>query len=139
VKKIGGVTYVDDSFGTTPETAIVAMEAYSEPKILILGGSDKGADYTELAKAVKQNNVKQVVLIGAMASKIQQCLDAIDFKHYTFGGDSMPEIIATCKNYAAEGDVVLLSTGCASFGMFKNYEDRGEQFSQAVRSLDSIA
>jgi len=139
VKEIGGVTYVDDSFGTTPETAIVAMEAYSEPKILILGGSDKGADYTELAKAVKQNNVKQVVLIGAMASKIQQCLDAIDFKHYTFGGDSMPEIIATCKNYAAEGDVVLLSTGCASFGMFKNYEDRGEQFSQAVRSLDSIA
>ena len=130
---------MDDSFGTTPETAIVAMEAYSEPKIIILGGSDKGADYTELVKAVKQNNVKKVVLIGTMANKIQQALTSVNFNDYVLGGGTMKEIITTCNKYAVSGDVILLSTGCASFGMFKNYEDRGQQFSQVVRSLDSVA
>jgi UDP-N-acetylmuramoylalanine--D-glutamate ligase len=139
IRKVNGITYVDDSFGTTPETAIVALEAYSEPKILILGGSDKGADYTELANTVKQNNVKKVVLIGAMANKIQQELTLVNFYDYVMGGDTMKEIIATCNKYAASGDVILLSTGCASFGMFKNYEDRGQQFSQVVQSLDSVA
>ena len=139
IRNVNGITYVDDSFGTTPETAIVAMEAYSEPKIIILGGSDKGADYTELVKAVKQNNVKKVVLIGTMANKIQQALTSVNFNDYVLGGGTMKEIITTCNKYAVSGDVILLSTGCASFGMFKNYEDRGQQFSQVVRSLDSVA
>ena len=135
VREINGVKYYDDSFGTTPETAIVAIEAFAEPKIVILGGSDKGAHFDELAKVVKNNNVKQVLLIGQMAELIKKSLDKVGYNNYIDGGKSMEEIVANAIKIATNGDVVLLSTGCASFGMFKNYRDRGEQFKTAVKSL----
>jgi UDP-N-acetylmuramoylalanine--D-glutamate ligase len=135
VREINGVKYYDDSFGTTPETAIVAIEAFAEPKIVILGGSDKGAHFDELAKVVKNNNVKQVLLIGQMAEMIKKSLDKVGYSDYIDGGKSMEEIVANAIKIATKGDVVLLSTGCASFGMFENYKDRGEQFKTAVKSL----
>lgn len=137
VDTVEGVAYYDDSFGTTPETAIVAVQAFREPKIVILGGSDKGASYTELAKAVKSGNVKYAVLIGQTAPDIEKALKAECFEAILHGGNTMEEIIQTVREYAYEGDVVLLSTGCASFDMFKNYKDRGEQFRNAVDALKS--
>lgn len=135
IRELDQIKYYNDSFGTTPETAIVAVEAFAEPKIIILGGSDKGASFDELAEAIKKNNVRQALLIGDMADKIQTSLDKVGFKNYQSGGENMKDIVTKAKQLAQPGDVVLLSTGCASFGMFKNYKDRGEQFNAAVRSL----
>jgi UDP-N-acetylmuramoylalanine--D-glutamate ligase len=135
VRELDGVKYYDDSFGTTPETAIVAMQAFTEPKVVILGGSDKGASYSELAKVVKATNVRSVLLIGDQAPKIQAELQKIGYADYFAGGVTMEEIVANTQRAAQAGDVVLLSTGCASFGMFKDYKDRGIQFKFAVRAL----
>ncbi len=135
VRDLDGVKYYDDSFGTTPETAIVAMQAFKEPKVLILGGSDKGASYYDLAQAVKAGNVRKVLLIGDQADRIQDALTEAGFNDYLPGGENMTEIIDNARSLAQNGDVVLLSTGCASFGMFKNYKDRGGQFQSVVNSL----
>jgi UDP-N-acetylmuramoylalanine--D-glutamate ligase len=135
VRELDGVQYYDDSFGTTPETAIVAMQSFEQPKVLILGGSDKGASYDELAKAVATGNVRKVLLIGDQAGRIQSALEAVGFTDFIPGGGDMPTIARNAREAAQPGDVVLLSTACASFDMFKHYQDRGEQFSAAVRAL----
>jgi UDP-N-acetylmuramoylalanine--D-glutamate ligase len=135
VATVDGVKYYDDSFGTTPETAIVAMEAFKEPKILILGGSDKGAEYSKLAEATKKNNVKAVISIGKMGPVIASALRAKGYTNIIDGKSSIEEIVRQAKEAAVPGDIVLFSTACASFDMFKNYKDRGEQFTKAVKEL----
>lgn len=135
VREIDGVKYYDDSFGTTPETAMVAIEAFDQPKIVILGGSDKGVTFENLAKTVKGNNVRTVVAIGQMGSAIADELRKAGFNDIIEGGKTMADIVAQAKAAAQPGDVVLLSTACASFDMFKNYKDRGEQFKAAVTAL----
>ncbi len=135
VRELAGVRYYDDSFGTTPETAIVAMQAFAQPKVIILGGSDKGAQYDELARAVKASGVRQALLIGDQATKIQSALETAGFSNFVPGGETMTEIAQNSHEYAESGDIVLLSTGCASFGMFENYKDRGNQFKAAVNQL----
>jgi UDP-N-acetylmuramoylalanine--D-glutamate ligase len=135
IRQLDGVSYYDDSLGTTPETTIVALEAFTQPKILILGGSDKGVSYDELAKAVAGSNTRQVLLIGDQAGRIGAALREAGFTHSQPGGDTMTEIVAKAAAAAEPGDVVLLSPACASFGMFKNYKDRGDQFDRAVREL----
>lgn len=135
VRELDGVKYYDDSFGTTPETAIVAIQAFAQPKVVILGGSDKGSDYQELAKVVANSGVKSAVLIGQMAPKIKEALNQTGFSNTVEGGQTMTEIVNVAKQQSSPGDVVLLSTACASFGMFKDYKDRGEQFKQVVSSL----
>lgn len=135
VRELDGVKYYDDSFGTAPETAIVAIQAFENPKLLILGGSDKGADYQELAEVVAGSNIRTVLLIGDQADRIQTALVAAGFIDFQPGGNSMPEIVAEAHKLARPGDIVLLSTACASFDMFKNYKDRGQQFTAAVQAL----
>jgi len=135
VRELDGVIYYDDSFGTTPETAIVAIASFKQPKIIILGGSDKGASYDELAQAVAVGNVKQALLIGDQAEAIRQALERAGFHSYRDGGVTMAEIVGHAKEVATPGDVVLLSTGCASFGLFKDYKDRGNQFKTVVSAL----
>lgn len=135
VRELGGIKYYDDSFGTTPETAIVAMEAFPQPKVIVLGGSDKGAQYDDLAVAVTANNVRKILLIGDQASRIQAALEAVGFQDFAPGGETMSEIVANARSAAQTGNVVLLSTGCASFGMFTDYKDRGNQFKAAVSEL----
>jgi UDP-N-acetylmuramoylalanine--D-glutamate ligase len=133
--EIDGIKYIDDSFGTAPETTIVAIKAFEQPKVIILGGSDKGADFTALAQEIKNSNVRQAIIIGQITDKITQALNNAGFTAITTGLSSMTEIVAKARELAKPGDVVLLSTGAASFGMFKNYKDRGEQFKQAVAKL----
>jgi UDP-N-acetylmuramoylalanine--D-glutamate ligase len=133
--QVNGVKYINDSFGTTPDTAIVALKAFEQPKIMILGGSDKGADFTQLAKEVKNSNVRHAIVIGQIADKIVSALRAVGYNDVTTGLGNMTEITNKARELAQPGDVVLLSTGAASFGMFKNYKDRGEQFKQAVAAL----
>lgn len=135
VRELDGVAYYDDSFGTVPETAIVAIQAFQQPKVVILGGSDKGASYDELATTVKTSNVRQVVLIGQQADRIQAALERADYTDFTPGGETMTDIVDAARQAAQPGDVVLLSPACASFDLFKNYKDRGEQFKAAVNQL----
>jgi UDP-N-acetylmuramoylalanine--D-glutamate ligase len=135
VRELDGVRYYDDSFGTTPETAQVAIEAFSEPKIIILGGSDKGATYDGLSKTVISNNVRNVIVIGLTGEKIAEMLRKDGYESIVKGGANMTEIVSQARSLARPGDVVLLSTACASFDMFKNYKDRGEQFKSAVQEL----
>ncbi|HSX44957.1 MAG TPA: UDP-N-acetylmuramoyl-L-alanine--D-glutamate ligase [Candidatus Saccharimonadales bacterium] len=135
IRAVDGVSYYNDSFGTTPETAIVAIKAFEQPKVLILGGSDKGASFEKLAQAVHENNVRQVLTIGKMGPEIGQALLHVGFEDISDGGQTMDEIVSNAARLAEPGDVVLLSTACASFDMFKNYKDRGQQFNQAVQVL----
>lgn len=135
VRTVNDVKYYDDSFGTTPETASVAIQAFDEPKIVILGGSDKGVSFESLAKVITTNNVRLAILIGKTGPTIEAALTKEGFTAIVQGGNTMPEIVAQAYEAAQPGDVVLLSTGCASFDMFKNYKDRGDQFKQAVLAL----
>lgn len=135
VRQVDGVDYFDDSFGTAPQTAIVALESFDQPKVIILGGSDKGANYGELAVAVMQNNVREVITIGDTGHSIAEALKLVGFKNITDGANNMTEIVEQAQAAAKPGDVVLLSTASASFGLFKDYKDRGNQFKNAVKDL----
>jgi UDP-N-acetylmuramoylalanine--D-glutamate ligase len=135
VKEVGSVKYYDDSFGTTPETAIVALQAVDEPKVLILGGSDKGALFEELTGEVIKQNVRHVITIGKTGPAIAALLRQKGYDKITEDLDTMPAIVKEAKRHAKKGDAVLLSTGCASFGLFKDYKDRGNQFKEAVAKL----
>lgn len=135
VREINGVKYCDDSFGTTPETAAVAIEAFSAPKIVILGGSDKGASYDELARVVAKSDMRKVLLIGDQAARIQAALEKAGFTNFALGGGNMTEIVGKAHALAQPGDVVLLSPACASFDMFHDYKDRGSQFKRVVNNL----
>jgi UDP-N-acetylmuramoylalanine--D-glutamate ligase len=114
---------------------MVAIEAFGQPKVVILGGSDKGADFSELAETVKKNNIKKAVLIGQTAPNIRAALERAGYRDTIDGGSTMESIVNTARQYAQNGDVVILSTACASFGLFKNYKDRGEQFKAVVSKL----
>jgi UDP-N-acetylmuramoylalanine--D-glutamate ligase len=135
VRSVNDVDYYDDSFGTTPETAIVAIKAFEQPKVVILGGSDKGASFEQLADVVGKENVRHVVLIGDTAPAIETALKSKGFTNISTGAKTMQHVVDESRSHAQAGDIVLLSTGCASFGMFKNYKDRGEQFIATVKAL----
>lgn len=122
-----GIKFYDDSISTIPETTIAAINSFSEPKILILGGSSKNSDFTGLGDAVtKSDSIKAVILIGQEASRIKPEVTAKTT--VLEGSKTMSEVFEQIKPVAKKGDVVLLSPACASFGMFKNYQERGEKF-----------
>jgi UDP-N-acetylmuramoylalanine--D-glutamate ligase len=135
VRELHGVRYYDDSFGTTPETAIVAMQAFIQPEIVILGGRSKGIPFDELAVAVAKHRPKKVITIGETADEITEKLRTAGYTEIVPGGDTILEITQQAQLLAAPGDVVLLSTASASFDMFKDYKERGELFKEAVQSL----
>lgn len=137
VRKKDGIYYYNDSFGTTPETAIAALRSFTQPVILIAGGSEKGSDYAQLGKEIVNRKVKAVILIGFMANRIQDAITrAGPFPGKMITGlSTMPQIIDSATRVAVSGDVVLLSPACASFDMFTNYKDRGNQFKTAVNNL----
>lgn len=133
VTTVKGVTFYNDSFSTTPETAIAAINAFTEPEIVILGGSSKNSDFSELGKVISQaRNIKLVILIGVEGPRIGQF---IKNKEVLTGGKTMAEIVKLAYNNATSGDVVLLSPACASFDMFKNYKERGREFKEQVLRL----
>ena len=129
--------YYDDSISTTPGSAIAALKAFAEPEILILGGSDKGADYSELAKEIARQNMRSIIINGANADEIREVLreEKIDCEIVQLNMAEMKEVAKLAKNKAQSGDVVILSPAAASFDMFKSYSDRGEQFVAAVEEL----
>ncbi|WP_164997990.1 UDP-N-acetylmuramoyl-L-alanine--D-glutamate ligase [Candidatus Nanosynsacchari sp. TM7_ANC_38.39_G1_1] len=137
VAEKNGVKYYDDSISTTPGSAIAALKAFTEPKVLILGGSDKGADYTELAQEIARQQMRAVIVNGANASEIAEILrkENVSCQIVQLEMATMPMVVETAANQAQSGDVVILSPAAASFDMFKSYNDRGEQFVAAVENL----
>lgn len=135
VREVDGVKYYDDSFGTTPQTAVVAMKALIQPQVLILGGSDKGLDFEPMIEEAVKDRTRHVITIGQTGPKIEQMLRGHGFDKITTGLSKMTAIVDEARRVAQPGDVVLLSTGCASFGLFHDYKDRGDQFKATVVQL----
>lgn len=147
VREINGVKYFDDSFSTTPETAIAALRSFSGPKVLILGGSSKESSYEMLAQAIAKNDIRHIILIGNTSNpkhvsatpEIVRSLSKLGINNFTSlvkpGGTTMHEIVQLAKTIAMPGDIVLLSTAAASFDMFYDYKDRATQFQAAVKAL----
>ncbi|SRR6266568_2491475 len=132
-----GVQYFDDSFSTTPETAIAAIESFDQPKILILGGSSKGSDFTRLGKVIRESDsIKAIIGFGDEWEEIKASFGNLT-KQVLFieGATNMQQIVKAVVKIAQKGDVVLLSPACASFDLFKDYKDRGEQFKKEVLGL----
>ncbi|RWZ78583.1 MAG: UDP-N-acetylmuramoyl-L-alanine--D-glutamate ligase [Candidatus Microsaccharimonas sossegonensis] len=135
VRTVDGVDYYDDSIATTPASAIAALRAFDTPKVIILGGSSKGSDFTELADELIKHNV-YALLIGDEAEKIAEAATSAGFHHYEIiEAPTMEKVVARARQLAKQHSVVLLSPASASFGLFKNYVDRGEQFIAAVNQL----
>lgn len=132
VATIRGVEFINDSKGTNVNSTWFALESMTKPVILILGGVDKGNDYGILSDLVR-DKVKAIVCMGLDNRKIHEAF-ATDVP-LMVNTESAREAVQAAFHFADKGDVVLLSPACASFDLFKNYEDRGRQFKQAVKEL----
>ncbi|HTZ54809.1 MAG TPA: UDP-N-acetylmuramoyl-L-alanine--D-glutamate ligase [Candidatus Acidoferrum sp.] len=130
VDEIDGVLYVDDSKSTNPGSVVAALQSYDRPIVLIAGGRAKGTDFIEMGVATRQR-AKALVVIGEAAGAIADAAKGVE----TVRAASMIDAVQKARAFAARGDVVLLSPGCASFDMFRSAEDRGEQFAAAVHGL----
>ena len=140
VREFEGVRFYDDSIATTPGSAIAALNSFEKPKILILGGSNKGADLSELIEKIAkmpEQELRKVILMGAESEKLSQKLISSGFERFINLGvkTNMQEVVKTAFENAKSGDVVILSPAHASFDMFKSYIDRGEQFVENVNLL----
>ncbi len=131
VREVNGVRYINDSKATNVDSVWYALQAFREPIVLFLGGRDKGNDYSRLSHLVKKH-VKALIAIGESADKVEKAFSGIV---QTKRAASMEEALATAKNLAKPGDVVLLSPACASFDWFENYEHRGRVFKELVHKL----
>ena len=130
-----GVRYINDSFSSAPPAVVVATATFSEPEILIMGGYDRGLDFTDTCKRiVAQKNVKKVLLIGQTKDKIADIFEELEWKSYE-KFDTLEHVVKKATAYAAQGDVVIFSPGCASFDMFQDFTQRGEKFKSIVAGL----
>ncbi len=132
VVTIRGVEFINDSKATNVNSTWYALESMTKPTILILGGVDKGNDYSLIAELVKEK-VKAIICLGTDNHKIHEAFGNIVSP--IVNTSSALESVQAAFHFSTKGDVVLLSPACASFDLFKNYEDRGNQFKQAVKDL----
>lgn len=132
VTSVRGVDFINDSKGTNLNSVWFALESMKKPVVLILGGQDKGNNYSEIMDLV-QEKVKAIVCMGVDNSKIHTAFEG-KIEHIV-DTTSAKDAVHAAYAFADKGDVVLLSPGCASFDLFKNYEDRGQQFKEAVKNL----
>ena len=134
VGNIKGVLYYNDSFATTPESAIIALKAFHQPIILLAGGAEKNSNFKELAKAIRKKVKFLVLFKGDSTPRIKAEVEKAGFsKNKIKVVDSIKEAVVVARKNAEDGDVVLMSPACASFGMFRNYKERGKLFKQEVR------
>ena len=133
VRELDGISYINDSKATTPDSTMQALNAFHSKIILIVGGSSKNNDFTELARLFP-NKLRKLVVIGETAAEIAN--NAIDqgFNNIVFAS-TLEKAVELAKKIAHQGDTILLSPACASFDMFKDFEDRGDKFKKIVNSL----
>lgn len=130
----GDIKFFNDSFSTTPETAIAAIKSFSEPVILIAGGSEKNADYSQLGNEIANSKVKTAILIGKTGPRIKSKINNTNLKIIDTC-KSLDEVVQKVKEEAKPGDVVLLSPASASFDWFSNYKERGNQFKEKINAI----
>lgn len=139
IREVNGVKYFDDSYSSAPSATIAAIRAHSEPQVLLLGGHDKGASFDDMARQIKQSSVKHVVIYGSTRQAIRDALVGAGLAENSgfslHDTTNFEEIVRFASEQAEPGDVVVLSPACASFDMFKNFTERGEQFIDIVHSL----
>lgn len=138
VREVDSVTYYNDSFSSAPGATIAAIEAIPGTKVLIVGGVDKNLDLHELARSIllHKEGIYRVIIIGEVGHKLEKALTSHGITSYDILKDvTMSEIVAHAHEVARSGDSVILSPGTSSFDMFKNFEDRGTQFKNAVNTL----
>ena len=137
VRSVGNAKFYNDSFATTPETTMAALSAFSEPTVLIVGGSEKNADYTQLGSTIAGSKVAALLPIGKTGPRIAESARRAGYRgkilDRAFG--NMEEIVVVANEVARPGDVVLLSPASASLDMFSNYKHRGELFKKFVSRL----
>jgi UDP-N-acetylmuramoylalanine--D-glutamate ligase len=131
VRKRNGIQYVNDSKATNVDSVWYALQAFTQPIVLLLGGRDKGNDYSRLVELVR-THVRTVVAIGESAETIERSFGNV---RPVVIAKSMEEALAIATAHAQSGDVVLLSPACASFDWFTNYEHRGRVFKELVNTL----
>jgi UDP-N-acetylmuramoylalanine--D-glutamate ligase len=130
-----GINYIDDGYSTNPDPTMAAIDAVSNPTILIIGGRDKGFDFEELGKKIQTSpQLKGLVIIGETTERILKAVTGFQGKILT-GARNMEEILKQARSLAEPGDTILFSPALASFDMFKNATDRAEQFVEAVMKL----
>jgi UDP-N-acetylmuramoylalanine--D-glutamate ligase len=132
VATINGVEFVNDSKATNVDSVVYALGSYEQPLIWIAGGIDKGNDYSIIRGAV-QRKVKSLICLGTDNTKLRNAFEGV-VPQISESRD-VKELVQMALDQAADGDVVLLSPACASFDLFKNYEDRGNQFRSAVLEM----
>jgi UDP-N-acetylmuramoylalanine--D-glutamate ligase len=135
VRQVNGVTFINDSKATNVESVWYALQSFDQPIIAILGGRDKGNDYSRLLDVVREH-VKNIVAVGESAEKIVGVFTPIVTVTKV---TTMKEAVHTAASLASSGDVVLLSPACASFDWFENYEHRGHMFKQIVMDFEAVS
>lgn len=134
VKTVAGVDYYNDSKGTNPDAAIKGIQSMDRPTVLIGGGFDKGGDFDEWILSFG-GRVKKLLLLGETRERIARTAEKNGFNEYQFV-DTLEEAVKMAYELAEEGDAVLLSPACASWDMFKSYEQRGDIFKDLVKGLE---
>ncbi|MCE5340970.1 MAG: UDP-N-acetylmuramoyl-L-alanine--D-glutamate ligase [Planctomycetaceae bacterium] len=134
VGTVNGTRYYNDSIATTPESTVVGIEAFSEPKILIAGGYDKGLPFEAMAKAIS-SKLKALILIGVTADKIEKCIRDTGTVPPIYREKTLQDAVNRARKISAPGDVVLMSPACASYDMFLNFVQRGNMFAEMVANL----
>ena len=130
------ILYINDSFSSAPPATLAAVKSFVQPTILIMGGYDRGLDFTRTVRSlVELPNLKQVLLIGQNQAKIAACFDECGWKNYRRVEGDLASATIQARDLADSGDIVLLSPGSASFDMFKNFTERGDIFKEVVNKL----
>jgi UDP-N-acetylmuramoylalanine--D-glutamate ligase len=132
VATVRGIDFINDSKATNVNSVWFALESMERPVVLIMGGVDKGNDYSAIRDLVREK-VKAIICLGIDNRPIHEGLSK-DME-VMVNTDNMKDAVAAAFQMSSKGDVVLLSPACASFDLFKNYEERGQQFKEAVREL----
>lgn len=136
IGEFGGITWYDDSISTIPEAAIAAVKALGRVDTLILGGFDRGIDYSPLVEFLKENPVKNLVFVGAAGRRIKELINLSTYQPINhFVEDDYTKIVPWCAEHTPQGGVVLLSPAAASYDAFKNFEVRGDFFREQILKL----
>jgi UDP-N-acetylmuramoylalanine--D-glutamate ligase len=138
VREVDGVGYYNDSFSSSAPATVAAIKSFTQPEILIIGGIDRGGDFTEMTDEISgRGNIKAIIIIGTIRNKLYKMISDKNSLLNIISTEAlaMRDIVGLACNQAVPGDVVVLSPGCASFDMFKNFYDRGDQFKEEVNKL----
>ena len=137
IEEINGVCWYNDSIATTPQSAIAALEAFEQPKIIIAGGYDKNLPFDELGQKIAAG-AKAAILLGQTATKIASAIKLFPQAETKIQiVESLAEAVESTARLAELGDVVLLSPACASYDMFENFQQRGQEFTKLVQGLNN--